>query len=260
MGRGMDSVDDHDVRQGRRSGQGRRHLSARRRAIRPTLCPGASTICRPSTWPTTSAPASRTPPRTCWPSAGTGPRPSATSSPARTCRGGRSTPTSRPRSTACWPRSAPPCECIADAVRGGLRGAGRVGRRRGRRADRADAGAGGVPADRAHLLPGDPLGRRRGRGADAGGLQDVHGRAAHRAVAGRPGAPAASDIALEMGVGGLFAVIRARLAADDLAGAAARAARDRARAPGAARGQRAHRGGGWRASRPRPAGGTAHAI
>ncbi len=40
--------------------------------------------------------------------------------------------------------------------------------------------------------------------------------ALRRAVANRPGAPAMTDIALEMGVGGLFAVIRARLATDDL--------------------------------------------
>jgi len=36
------------------------------------------------------------------------------------------------------------------------------------------------------------------------------------AVASRPGTPAMTDIALEMGVGGLFAVTRARLASDDL--------------------------------------------
>jgi len=40
--------------------------------------------------------------------------------------------------------------------------------------------------------------------------------ALRHAVASRPGAPAMTDIALEMGVGGLFAVIRARLATDDL--------------------------------------------
>jgi len=41
--------------------------------------------------------------------------------------------------------------------------------------------------------------------------------ALRRAAADRPGGPAMTDIALEMGVGGLFAVVRARLATDDLA-------------------------------------------
>ncbi len=52
-------------------------------------------------------------------------------------------------------------ECIADAVRAAC-GGGRVGRRRGRRADSADAPAGGAPADGADL----PL-EIRSAGSDA---------------------------------------------------------------------------------------------
>ena len=48
----------------------------------------------------------------------------------------------------------------------GLRGRRRLGRGDGRGAGRADAGARGVPADGAHLLPGDPFGRPGGRRAD----------------------------------------------------------------------------------------------
>ena len=105
-------------------------------------------------------------------------------------------------------------ECIADAVRAAYSGAGGVGRGHGRRPVPADERAGAVPADRTHLLPRDPLGRRRGGGADHGGTADVHRRAAAASWAtGRARAPVEA-MALEMGVGGLIAVIRARFAAD----------------------------------------------
>ncbi len=96
-----------------------------------------------------------------------------------------------------------------------LRGGGSVGRRRGRRPDRL-----------MHVLVEYPQTARicflEIRSAGAVAAEPIHaahmmciGRACERAVTDRPGAPAVSDLALEMGMGGLITVIRVRLSAGD---------------------------------------------